>query len=177
MHTWICFLRMCYRRCSDENNAIPEFEMEFQKICQNKSEPVDEKLHIRFGSIYVLHSSLVFLLSHSNHTLYLLFRFLFPAGSSNYSQSDYIMHGYWRMDLQIEAGPEAAPGELGDTLIRTHTDEQLYYLFVVPYGSSYSCASSNYNSYSVNGSVVNDYYTGRVVQFEGVQVSKINTFS
>ena len=74
------------------------------------------------------------------------------------------------MDLQIETGPEAAPGELGDTLIRTHTNRDLYSLFAVPHGSSYSCASSNYNSYSVNGSVVDDYYTGGVIQFEGMQV-------
>ena len=74
------------------------------------------------------------------------------------------------MDLQVETGPESAPGELGDTLIRTHTAKLLYSLFAVSHGSSYSCASSNYNSYSVNGSVVDGYYTGGVIEFAGVQV-------
>ena len=77
------------------------------------------------------------------------------------------------MDLQVETGPEAAPGELGDTLIRTHMAKLLYSLFAVPHGSSYSCASNNYNSYSVNGSVVEGYYTGGVIQFAGVQVRNI----
>ena len=49
-------------------------------------------------------------------------------------------------------------------------DPYLYYPFEIPNGTSYSCSSRTYSSYSLLGRNINASYEGPVLQFTGMQV-------
>lgn len=74
---------------------------------------------------------------------------------------------YWRIDIALSRDDPISKNTL---LTRAKEDPYLYYPFEIPNGTSYSCASETYSSYSLLGESVNGSYVGPVLQFMGIQV-------